>query len=405
VSWNPDFIVTAGDNNVPSGAASTIDANIGQYYHSYIYPYTGAYGAGASTNLFFPALGNHDWITTNAQPYLDYFTLPGNERYYDIVKDPVHIFILDSDPHEPDGETSTSTQAVWLQSRLAAASEPWKLVVCHHPPYSSGTMHGSTADMQWPFQEWGATAVISGHDHGYERIILNGFPYFVDGLGGQDKSDPRYSFKNPPVSGSEVRYNSDYGAMKVEASDSSINFQFISQGGIVVDTYTLSTTPTATPTETPSGSSPTPTMTPTPSPTPTETPTPTPQAEILMNGSSFNPGDALEARFVLHKTIENAFTAFAVVILPDGTMLNVTTLTPKPELVVENMQGLVAPFEFPLLAAVVPPGVLSGGYEIVVALFDPQGPINRREDAFLDVSARFSVGSKSEYSSTQISEE
>ncbi|MCX6353560.1 MAG: metallophosphoesterase [Candidatus Aureabacteria bacterium] len=411
VSWNPDFIVTAGDNNTPDGEEGTIDANVGQYYHSYIYPYTGAYGAGATMNLFFPALGNHDWHTNPPQPYLDYFTLPGNERYYDVVKGPVHIFILDSDPLEPDGETSTSTQAVWLQNQLAASSEPWKLVVCHHPPYSSGTIHGSTTYMQWPFQEWGATAVISGHDHGYERIIMNGFPYFVDGLGGQDKSNPSYSFTDPPVAGSEVRYNSDYGAMKVEADDSSIKFQFISQGGTVVDTYILTASPTATPTETPT-ITPTPTGTisivvesPIPGPASTETATPTPQAEIILNGSSFNPGDALEARFVLHKTINRAFTAFAVVILPDGTMLNVTTLNPKPEPVVENMPGLTAPFAFPLLAAVVPAGVLSGGYEIVVALFDPQGPISRREDAFLDVSARFSVGSKSEYSSAQISEE
>ncbi|MFZ1281825.1 MAG: hypothetical protein WAR59_13380, partial [Ignavibacteriaceae bacterium] len=42
--WNPDFIVTLGDNNYPLGADSTIDQNIGQYYHDYIYPYKGTYG-------------------------------------------------------------------------------------------------------------------------------------------------------------------------------------------------------------------------------------------------------------------------------------------------------------------------------------------------------------------------
>jgi hypothetical protein len=236
-SWNPEFIVTAGDNNLPSGAAGTIDANIGQYYHNYIYPYTGSYGAGAATNLFFPALGNHDWLTTNAQPYLDYFTLPGNERYYDFAWGPVHIFILDSATNEPDGYTSTSTQGVWLQAQLAAASEPWKLVAFHHPPYSSGTVHGSTAYMQWPFEAWGATATVSGHDHGYERVVQHDFPYFVDGLGGQSKSG--YSFTTPPVSGSAIRYNSAYGAMRVEATTSDITFQFISTAGTVVETYYL----------------------------------------------------------------------------------------------------------------------------------------------------------------------
>lgn len=38
-SWNPDFIITTGDNNYPNGEASTIDPNIGQFYHDFIYPY------------------------------------------------------------------------------------------------------------------------------------------------------------------------------------------------------------------------------------------------------------------------------------------------------------------------------------------------------------------------------
>src|SRR5688572_15104008 len=102
-SWNPDFILTVGDNNYPDGEASTIDENVGQYYHEYIGNYEGSYGPGAATNRFFPILGNHDWRADGAQPFLDYFTLPGNERYYDFVRGPVHFFALDSDPSEPDG--------------------------------------------------------------------------------------------------------------------------------------------------------------------------------------------------------------------------------------------------------------------------------------------------------------
>src|SRR3982750_3175768 len=44
-SWNPDFIITAGDNNYENGSASTIDQNVGQYYHDFIHPYVGSYGA------------------------------------------------------------------------------------------------------------------------------------------------------------------------------------------------------------------------------------------------------------------------------------------------------------------------------------------------------------------------
>lgn len=241
-SWNPDFIITLGDNNYPDGAASTIDQNIGQFYHEFIYPYTGAYGAGATTNRFFPSLGNHDWrsltCTDNncSGPYFDYFTLPGNERYYEFIWGPVHFFAIDSDIDEPDGTSETSTQAGWLQSALAASTTPWQLVYMHHPPFSSAS-HGSTIRMQWPYQAWGADVVIAGHDHTYERIIVDGLPYFVNGLGGKS----RYVF-GVPVAGSQVRYNEDYGAMLVEATEDSMTFQFISRAGSLIDTYTITKT-------------------------------------------------------------------------------------------------------------------------------------------------------------------
>jgi tartrate-resistant acid phosphatase type 5 len=273
-SWNPDFIITTGDNNYPSGEATTIDQNIGQYYHEFIFPYVGSYGTGAASNRFFPSLGNHDWDTGNILAYEDYFALPGNERYYDFVWGPVHFFVIDSDSHEPDGNMSTSIQAAWLQDQLANSTSSWNLVYFHHPPYSSGQEHGSTTEMQWPFQAWGADAVLSGHSHDYERVVFNGFPYFVDGLGGANL----HAFTTP-VAGSEVRYNSDNGALLVEASPSSITFQLITITGAVIDTYTLGTSPTATPTSTETTAPiETPTFTPTniATPTPTETPTYTP---------------------------------------------------------------------------------------------------------------------------------
>jgi tartrate-resistant acid phosphatase type 5 len=232
-SWKPEFIITVGDNNYSDGAASTIDPNIGQYYHEFIYPYKGRYGAGATVNRFFPSLGNHDWGTAGATPYIDYFTLPGNERYYNFVWAPVEFFAIDSDGHEPDGNTASSVQGAWLQSRLAASTARWKLVYFHHPPYSSGE-HGSSTNMRWPFQQWGASAVLTGHDHLYERVLVDGFPYFVMGLGGKSI----YSFHSV-VAGSQVRFNGDYGAMLVTASTEGITFQTYTRTGTLIDTYTL----------------------------------------------------------------------------------------------------------------------------------------------------------------------
>lgn len=240
-SWQPDLILTTGDNNYPSGGADTIDGNVGRFYSEFIAPYQGAYGPGSQINRFFPSLGNHDWRTRSGDPalptpYLNYFTLPdgpGHERYYDLAWGPVHFFVLDSDYREPDGRSSSSVQAAWLRERLAMATTPWKLVIMHDPPYSSG-WHGSSEPMRWPYREWGATAVLAGHDHTYERILVDGFPYFVNGLAGGS----RYWFV-VPVAGSQVRYSADSGAMLIEANAAAITFQFFTRAGELVDTYTI----------------------------------------------------------------------------------------------------------------------------------------------------------------------
>ncbi len=240
---NVDFIATVGDNIY--GSAS-IDSQIGQFYSSYIGNYTGAYGSGSNINRFFPALGNHEYEDPagglNASAYFDYFTLPGNERYYDYEMGPIHFFVLNSMSQEPDGYKSTSAQAQWLKAALESSDSPYNIVYMHYPPYSSG-LHGSNTSLQWPLEQWGATAVLSGHDHDYERIMRDdnadgtAMPYFVTGLGGSG----RYDFASAPVTGSATRYNADYGTMLIQASDATITFEFVSVsgGGTLIDSFTI----------------------------------------------------------------------------------------------------------------------------------------------------------------------
>lgn len=234
-SWSPDFVLTGGDNNYPHGEAATIDPNIGKYYSEFIYPYTGSFGAGATANKFYPCLGNHDWEVAGAVPYLQYFSLPGNERYYDFIKGNSHFFVIDSDPHEPDGTSYSSVQANWLKNKLQSSSAKWKVVCFHHSPYASDTVNGSQAWMRWPFKTWGADVVLSGHSHVYERIIKEGFPYFVNGLGGSGK----YQFKTTPVSGSLFRYNSNFGAMKITVKPDTMYFKFYNINNQLIDSYKI----------------------------------------------------------------------------------------------------------------------------------------------------------------------
>jgi len=229
----PDFVVTTGDNNYPSGGADTIDENIGRYYHQFIGNYQGRWGPGSTTNRFFPVLGNHDWYTAGAKPYLDYFHLPNNERYYDVSIGDVHVFAVDSDANEPDGITGDSVQAAWLMGRLGASTARWNAVFFHHPPYSSG-VHGSTPALQWPFGAWGAQIVFSGHDHSYERLAIDGVTYIVNGLGGNVIYD-----LEPPIEGSITAYNGAHGAILVEADAERLISTFLRTDGQVVDTVTL----------------------------------------------------------------------------------------------------------------------------------------------------------------------
>ncbi len=278
-SWSPDFVTTVGDNNYPIGAAEVIDQNIGQYYHQYIYPYSGSYGAGSTTNRFFPSIGNHDLDTLSGQPYFNYFNLPGNERYYDFVQGPVHFFMINSDPREADGVSSNSTQAQWLQAIMETSTAPWQIVIFHHAPYSSGS-HGSSTFMRWPFAAWGADAVLTGHDHTYERLLVGDVPYFVNGLAGGN----HYNF-GTPLPESLLRYNSSAGAMLVEASDTDLNFKFYSISNTLIDSFDLNHPPTVTDTPSPSATTavPTDTETVTPSPSDTVEPSVTASTEVPLD--------------------------------------------------------------------------------------------------------------------------
>jgi tartrate-resistant acid phosphatase type 5 len=233
--WHPDYIVTVGDNNYFDGAANTIDANIGQFFAPYIGGYTGKYGPGSPVNRFWPCLGNHDWnATTGAQAYLDYFpSLPGNRRYYDVVVGSVHYFAVDSDVHEPDGIGATSPQAEWLKAALAASTECFNVVFFHHPAYSSGDPLFTVPEMRWPFRDWGADIVLTGHQHQYERLVVGGMTYVVDGLGGALN---RFDFATLQQ-GSLVRYNATFGALFAEVFDGDLLFTFRNTHGDVVDRF------------------------------------------------------------------------------------------------------------------------------------------------------------------------
>jgi tartrate-resistant acid phosphatase type 5 len=75
---------------------------------------------------------------------------------------------------------------------------------------------------------------LAGHDHIYERILRDGIVYFVNGLGGS----VMYSVGRP-VDGSQALYDEDFGAIRIDADEWQITFQFITRAGQLVDSYSI----------------------------------------------------------------------------------------------------------------------------------------------------------------------
>lgn len=240
--WGPEFIIALGDNNYPDGAADTIDENVGQYFHEYIYPYTGSYTqtSGITENAFWPVLGNHDLDTDDGAPYSAYFPAPISARFYDRVIGNVHLFMVDSgfntagDLVEPAGNDPASAQAAWLQARLAQSTAKWKIVCFHHAPYTNSTSYSpGTLQLRWPFKSWGADIVLSGHAHNTEFLTVDDLPYVVSGAGGAALT----GFIADPVN-SDYRYSADYAALKLTSTCDTLTVEAYNTAGSLL--YTLS---------------------------------------------------------------------------------------------------------------------------------------------------------------------
>jgi len=231
--WGVDFIITTGDNNYFLGQKKTIQQNIGKYYGDFIYnPDAPAklqcHGKAEQEkiNRFFPCPGNHDNYSIGLKPYLHYFTLPGNEKDYSFNWGPVQFYSINTGMSATIDSNSKASK--WLQSGLASSSSPIKLVYFHHPPFSTGE-HGSATKMQWPYGEWGADAVLTGHEHFYERVEVKANPKPVYITCGSSGNTHLYGCNVHTLDSTKYKVTCDdqhFGAMKVRATAHMVIFEY-----------------------------------------------------------------------------------------------------------------------------------------------------------------------------------
>jgi hypothetical protein len=137
------------------------------------------------------AIGNHDAALRHSDEGIEEIEaelrlLGTPSRYYTTTHGPADFFYLDSSIPGVFGPGS-STQWEWLDDSLASATNQWKIVLLHHPLYSSGR-HGSTVGarerLEPILRRHHVDLVLAGHDHHYERTHpRDGVTYVVSGGG------------------------------------------------------------------------------------------------------------------------------------------------------------------------------------------------------------------------------
>jgi hypothetical protein len=189
-----------------------------------------------------PAVGNHEYKTSHASGYFEYFgPAAGNpdEGWYSYDLGAWHIVVLNSNCAQIGGCQRGSKQEKWLREDLAAHPAPCVAAMWHHPRFSSGAEHGddlAVRDLWQALTDAGAEFVLAGHEHVYERFAPqnadggadpeHGLRAFTVGTGGRELYP--WGRIRPH---SEVRNNKTFGVLELKLHPDSYDWEFVPVDG------------------------------------------------------------------------------------------------------------------------------------------------------------------------------
>ena len=224
----PGTIVTLGDAVYTNGTSTEFSNCYG--------PTWGRHKARTT-----PAPGNHEYLTSGASGYFNYFGAAAGDPtqgYYDYRLGAWHVIVLNSNCAQIGGCGPGSPQETWLRNVLATSEAECTVAVFHHPRFSSGSVHGpntAIAPFWQALYDYGADVVLNGHEHFYERFGMQrpdgtadavfGLRQITVGTGGRSS----YGFATP-VSNSDVR-GRPYGVLKLILRDTSYAWEFTPVAG------------------------------------------------------------------------------------------------------------------------------------------------------------------------------
>jgi 3',5'-cyclic AMP phosphodiesterase CpdA len=144
------------------------------------------------------------------------------------------VFFYHKDPkyHEVNKQNPANTVA-FVDSVLSQSHETWKVVIGHHPVYSSDLNHGSTYGLVEQIapllRKYRVDFYLSGHVHKFEHIQRDGVDYMVTSTGVK----PRWS--NPWFFTRYVKKSLGFTIVNVSAHD--FSFYFINEKGETLYSY------------------------------------------------------------------------------------------------------------------------------------------------------------------------
>ena len=222
-SWQPDFVLTVGDNAYPLGAAALLDRVI-----------FGPYAGVMRRSAWFPSLGNHDVKANGGKPELAAFHSLGNERWYRFTWGNTAVTVLDSNLSVAPG----SPQLRFARSALALAS-CFRFAAWHHPPWeppSNRLSPGLRRNIVPLVEKNGVEVVFQGHLHAYARSRPHhGVLYVTVGTGG---AELKYDADALTIPSARV-VQGHYGALRVDVAGRAARFRFQSVDGKVRDDFRL----------------------------------------------------------------------------------------------------------------------------------------------------------------------
>lgn len=219
---HPTGVLTLGDNQYEDGTLAA--------FKSVFDPTWGKY-----RSIMYPAIGNHEYLTSGAAGYFGYFGVPA---YYSFNLGDWHLIALDSECSHVGGCQAGSAQERWLLADLSAHPSLCTLVYWHEPRWSSGE-HQDATQMSAIWADLVAAhvdVVLSGHNHDYERFApldANGQPdpagvtEFVVGTGGKN----HYGFVTSPLTGELVRNDTSFGVIEMTLRPAGYTWSFVPAPG------------------------------------------------------------------------------------------------------------------------------------------------------------------------------